>query len=112
MRAGPLDRFLTVALPLARRDLVVAGTLAFAHTVGEFGVVLMLGGNIPGATRMVSIAIYDHVEVLEYPQAHLLSALMLGFTLLVGFLPVPTRNPRYSCSKLLWAPVCCVSRAR
>lgn len=83
LRAGPLDRFFSIALPLTQRDLFVAATLAFAHTVGEFGVVLMLGGNIPGATRMVSIAIYDHVEVLEYRQAHLLSALMLGFTLLV-----------------------------
>src|SRR5690606_12427450 len=66
LRAGPLDRLFSVALPLARRDVVVAATLAFAHTVGEFGVVLMLGGNIPGQTRTVSVAIFDHVEALEY----------------------------------------------
>jgi len=72
--AGPLDRFLSVALPLARPGLVTAAVLGFTHTVGEFGVVLMLGGNIPGATRVLSVQIYDHVEALQYAQAHLLSA--------------------------------------
>lgn len=72
--AGPLDRFFSVALPLARPGLVTAAVLGFTHTVGEFGVVLMLGGNIPGATRVLSVQIYDHVEALQYAQAHLLSA--------------------------------------
>jgi molybdate transport system permease protein len=81
--AGPLDRFFTVVVPLTRPAFVTAATLGFAHTVGEFGVVLMIGGNIPGATQVVSIAIYDHVEQLEYADAHLLSGLLLGFSLLV-----------------------------
>jgi molybdate transport system permease protein len=68
--AGPLDRFFTVALPLARPGFITAAVLSFAHTVGEFGVVLMLGGNIPGKTRVVSVQIYDHVEAMEYAQAH------------------------------------------
>jgi len=85
LRAGPLDRFFTVALPLARRGLVTALTLGFAHTVGEFGVVLMIGGNIPGKTKVLSIAIYDHVEALEYAQAHILSAGLLLFSFLVLF---------------------------
>lgn len=83
--AGPLDRFFSIALPLARGGLVTAATLGFAHTVGEFGVVLMIGGNIPGKTQVVSIAIYDHVETLEYAQAHLLSAGLLVFSFLVLF---------------------------
>jgi molybdate transport system permease protein len=78
--AGPLDRFLTVALPLSRRGFVTAATLGFAHTLGEFGVVLMIGGNIPGKTRVVSIAIYDHVENLDYGPAHRLSLLLLLFS--------------------------------
>ena len=81
--AGPLDRFFSVVLPLSRRGYLVATTLAFAHTVGEFGVVLMIGGNIPGETRVLSIAIYDHVEVLDYASAHLLSAGLLAFSFLV-----------------------------
>jgi molybdate transport system permease protein len=81
--AGPTDRFLTVAVPLARRGFATAATLGFAHTLGEFGVVLMIGGNIPGRTRVVSIAIYDHVESLDYAQAHLLSAILLGFSFAV-----------------------------
>jgi molybdate transport system permease protein len=78
--ASPLDRFFTVLLPLSRPGLLTAATLGFAHTVGEFGVVLMIGGNIPGRTQVLSIAIYDHVEALNYGQAHLLSALMLAFS--------------------------------
>ncbi|MHB8453377.1 MAG: molybdate ABC transporter permease subunit [Acidiferrobacterales bacterium] len=85
LRAGPLDRFFTVALPLARRGLVTAMTLGFAHTIGEFGVVLMIGGNIPGKTQVLSIAIYDHVEALEYAKAHELSAGLLVFSFLVMF---------------------------
>ncbi|MET0378104.1 MAG: molybdate ABC transporter permease subunit [Spongiibacteraceae bacterium] len=80
LRAGPWDRAVSVALPLARNGLLSAAVLAFAHTVGEFGVVLMIGGNIPGATKVLSVAIYDHVEALEYTQAHWLAAGMLVFS--------------------------------
>lgn len=83
LRASPWDRFLTVAVPLARPGFLTAAVLAFAHTVGEFGVVLMIGGNIPGETKVLSVAIYDHVETLEYGQAHLLAGGMLGFSFLV-----------------------------
>ena len=83
--ASPWDRFLTVALPLARPGFVTAAILGFAHTVGEFGVVLMIGGNIPERTRVVSVAIYDHVEALEYAEAHLLAGGMLVFSFLVLF---------------------------
>jgi len=81
--AGPLDRFFTVALPLARPGLLSAVVLGFAHTVGEFGVVLMIGGNIPGQTRVLSVALYDHVEALEYAPAHWLAGSMLLFSFLV-----------------------------
>ena len=81
--AGPLDRFFSVALPLARPGFITAAILSFAHTVGEFGVVLMLGGNIPGVTRVVSVQIYDHVEALEYAQAHWLAGGMVVFSFLV-----------------------------
>ena len=83
--ASPIDRFLTVAVPLARPGFLTAAVLGFAHTIGEFGVVLMIGGNIPGETQVLSIAIYDHVESLEYAHAHLLSLglLVLSFVLLV-----------------------------
>ena len=77
--AKPLDRFFTVALPLARPGYLTATVLGFAHTLGEFGVVLMIGGNLPGATRVLSISIYEHVEVLEYGKAHLLSGVLLAF---------------------------------
>lgn len=80
MRANTLSLFWQVVMPLSRRGFLTAATLAFAHTVGEFGVVLMVGGNIPHETRMVSIAIFDHVETLEYAQAHVLSAIMLIFS--------------------------------
>jgi len=85
LRAHPLDRFFSVALPLARHGFLTASVLGFAHTVGEFGVVLMIGGNIPGETQVLSIAIYDHVESLEYAQAHWLAGglLLLSFTLLL-----------------------------
>lgn len=76
--AGPWDRFLTVALPLSRRGFLTAATLGFAHTLGEFGVVLMIGGNIPGKTQVVSIAIYDHVEALDYARAHWLAGTLLA----------------------------------
>ena len=83
LRAGPWDRFFSVALPLARPGLVTASVLGFAHTVGEFGVVLMIGGNIPGQTRVLSVAIYDHVEAGEYADAHRLAAGMVVFALAV-----------------------------
>ena len=83
--ASKLDRFFTVAVPLARSGFITATVLGFAHTVGEFGVVLMIGGNIPGETGVLSIAIYDHVEAMEYGQAHLLAGglLVLSFAMLV-----------------------------
>lgn len=81
--ASPLDAFFSVVLPLARPGFLTAGILTFAHTVGEFGVVLMIGGNLPGITRVVSVQIYDHVEALEYGQAHRLAAVMLIFAFLV-----------------------------
>jgi len=83
--ASPLDRFFTVAVPLARSGFMTATVLGFAHTVGEFGVVLMIGGNIPGETGVLSIAIYDHVEAMEYGQAHWLSGglLILSFIMLL-----------------------------
>ena len=83
LRAGPWDTFFSVVLPLARPGFITAGVLGFAHTVGEFGVVLMIGGNIPDKTRVVSVQIYDHVEALEYAQAHWLAAGMLAFSFVV-----------------------------
>jgi len=83
LRAGPWARFVHVALPLARRGVVTAAVLGFAHTVGEFGVVLMIGGNIPGATRVISTQLYNHVESLEYPEAHRLAAGLLVFSFVV-----------------------------
>ena len=92
LRAAPLDAFFSVALPLAKPGVLTATILGFAHTVGEFGVVLMIGGNIPGQTRVVSVQIYDHVEALEYTQAHWLSAGMVLFSFLV-LLALYTLNP-------------------
>ncbi|WP_310449561.1 molybdate ABC transporter permease subunit [Sulfuritalea sp.] len=83
LRAAPLDAFFSVALPLARPGFLTATILGFAHTVGEFGVVLMIGGNIPDKTRVVSVQIYDHVEALEYAQAHWLAGGMVVFAFLV-----------------------------
>lgn len=81
--AAPLDTFRNVVLPLSSRGFLTATVLTFAHTVGEFGVVLMVGGNIPGRTKMISIAIYEHVETLRYTEAHVLSAILLIFSFLV-----------------------------
>jgi molybdate transport system permease protein len=97
LRASPLDAFFTVAVPLALPGFLTASILTFAHTVGEFGVVLMIGGNIPGVTRVASVQIYDHVEALEYVQAHRLSAVMLVFSFLVllalyAWRPKPVRG--------------------
>ena len=80
LRAGPLDAFWHVALPLARPGYLTGAVMGFAHTLGEFGVVLMIGGNIPGQTRTISVQIYDHVEALEYAQAHWLAGGMLVFS--------------------------------
>ena len=86
LRASPLDRFLTVAVPLARPGFLTAVVLGFAHTLGEFGVVLMIGGNIPGETQVLSIAIYDHVEAVDYARAHWLAGglLLASFLLLLA----------------------------
>jgi molybdate transport system permease protein len=81
--AGPIDRFFTVVLPLAKPGFMTATILGFAHTVGEFGIVLMIGGSIPSETRVVSVQIYDHVESLEYAQAHALSGVMIVFSFVV-----------------------------
>ncbi len=83
LRAGPMDTFFSVVLPLCRPGLVTGCIMSFAHTVGEFGVVLMVGGNIPGVTRVVSVQIFDHVEALEYADAHRLAAVMLAFSFAV-----------------------------
>ena len=83
LRASPMDAFFTVALPLARPGFITAGVLGFAHTVGEFGVVLMIGGNIPGKTQVLSMAIYNHVEAMEYTHAHWLAGGMLVFSFAV-----------------------------
>jgi molybdate transport system permease protein len=93
--AAPLDRFWTVASPLALRGYVSAVVLTFAHTLGEFGVVLMVGGNIPGSTKVISIAIFEHVETLEYAQAHVLAAGLLAFSfvVLVGVYTLNRRMP-------------------
>lgn len=97
--ASPIDRFFTIAVPLARPGFLTATVLGFAHTIGEFGVVLMIGGNIPGQTQVLSIAIYDHVEVLEYTQAHWLSGglLLLSFILLIS---VYALNRHYALPKI------------
>lgn len=96
LRARPLDAFFTVALPLARPGFVTAAILSFAHTVGEFGVVLMIGGNIPNRTRVVSTQIYGHVEALEYAQAHWLAGgmVLFSFAVLLGLALLNRRNPR------------------
>ena len=86
LRAGPWDRFVTVVLPLARPGFLTASVLGFAHTVGEFGVVLMIGGNIPGATRVLSVALYGHVEAMDLGKAHVLAAGMVGFGFVVMLL--------------------------
>lgn len=83
LRANPWDTFFSVIVPLAKPGFITGAILGFAHTVGEFGVVLMIGGNIPGKTRVVSVQIYDHVEALEYLQAHWLAGSMLVFSFLV-----------------------------
>ena len=94
LRASPLDAFITVAIPAAARGYLTAIVLTFAHTIGEFGVVLMVGGNIPGRTKVISIAIYEHVERINYAEAHMLSGGLLAFSFIV-LLFVYTINRRY-----------------
>jgi molybdate transport system permease protein len=95
LRASPLDAFMNVAVPLSARGFLTAVVLTFAHTIGEFGVVLMVGGNIPGETRVISIAIYEHVETLRYAEAHVLSAglLIFSFCVLLAVYTVNRRPP-------------------
>ena len=83
LRAGPWERFFTVVLPLAKPGFITAAILGFAHTVGEFGIILMIGGNIPGETQVVSVQVYEHVEALEYTQAHQLAGTMVIFSFVV-----------------------------
>ncbi|MBC3411043.1 molybdate ABC transporter permease subunit [Pseudomonas sp. SWRI51] len=94
LRASPWDTFVHVVLPLARPGFVTASILGFAHTVGEFGVVLMIGGNIPDKTRVVSVQIFDHVEAMEYAQAHWLAGAMLVFSFLVLLMLYAGRRSR------------------
>ena len=94
LRASPWDAFWSVAVPLARPGFISGAILGFAHTVGEFGVVLMIGGNIPEKTRVVSVLIYDHVEAMEYAQAHVLAGGMVAFSFVV-LLALYTFNPQH-----------------
>jgi molybdate transport system permease protein len=93
LRATPLDQFFTIIFPLARSGFLTAAVLGFAHTIGEFGVVLMIGGNIPNSTQVLSIAIYDHVEALDYSSAHWLSGglLILSFLMLISVYAINRR---------------------
>lgn len=92
--ASPLDAFMNVVLPMSTRGIVTALVLTFTHTLGEFGVVLMVGGNIPGETRVISIAIYEHVETLRYGEAHVLAAGLLTVSF-IGLLIVYGLNRRF-----------------
>ena len=94
LRARPLDTFFSVAAPMALRAYITASVLTFAHTIGEFGVVLMVGGNIPGQTKVISIAIYEHVESINYAEAHVLSSILLAFSFAVLLL-VYSLNRRF-----------------
>ncbi len=98
LRAGPWDTFVSVVLPMAVPGLIRAAVIGFAHTVGEFGVVLMIGGNIPGQTRVISVQLYEHVESLEYGQAHSLAALLLVFSF-ISLLVLAWVSPRRSLSR-------------
>lgn len=93
LRANPWDAFFSVVLPLARPGFVTAAILAFAHTVGEFGVVLMIGGNLPGVTRVASVQIYDYVDAMDYAQAHRLAAVLLLFSFVVLLVVYGARRP-------------------
>lgn len=97
--AGMVDRFFTVILPLCRGGFIVAATLSFAHTVGEFGVILMLGGSIPGETKVLSVLIYDHTEAMNYAAAHRLSLMLLVFSFVVLFV-VYSLNRRFQVARI------------
>jgi len=99
LRAGPLDVFFTIVVPLARPGFLSAAVLGFAHTVGEFGIVLMLGGNIPDKTRVVSVQIYDYVEAYEYAHAHLLAGGMMAFSFMVLLALYITNPSKKLCSR-------------
>ncbi len=96
LRAGPIDRFFSVLFPLAKPGFITAAILGFAHTVGEFGIVLMIGGNIPGSTQVISVQIYDHVEAMEYSQAHMLSGSLIVFSFLVLLIVYSVQRKRTS----------------
>jgi molybdate transport system permease protein len=100
LRAGPIDRFFTVLLPLCRTGFITAAVLGFAHTLGEFGVVLMIGGNIPGETQVLSVQLYEHVEALDYPRAHRLAALMLALSFITMLLLHGLRSGKRSAKVL------------
>lgn len=97
--ASPRDRFTSIVLPLSKHAYLTAAVLCFAHTLGEFGVVLMIGGNIPGETRVLSIAIYDHVESIQYQNAHLLSASLLVFSVMILLLVYRGKRQQFSVVK-------------
>jgi molybdate transport system permease protein len=97
--AGTLDRFFTVSIPLARHGFLIACVMTFAHTVGEFGIVLMIGGNIPEETRVVSVALFDYVEALDYARAHALAASLIGFAF-TALMTVEWLNHRAGQSKM------------
>jgi molybdate transport system permease protein len=96
--AGPIDRFFTIVFPLTKASVITAASLGFAHTVGEFGVILMIGGNIPGETRVLSIALFDHVEAFDYAKAHMLAiSLLIGSMVLLSaiyLLNLPNKKPK------------------
>ncbi len=100
--SSPLDRFFSVILPLSQRSFITAFSLGFAHTIGEFGVVLMIGGNIPGETQVLSIALYDHVETLQYGQAHQLAAGLLAFSLILLMFLYSTNRSAKQRPQLRW----------
>jgi molybdate transport system permease protein len=95
LRASPLDTFFTIVLPMSKNGILTAVVLTFAHTVGEFGVILMIGGNIPGVTQVVSVQIYDHVESMQYHSAHQLSAIMLVFSFFILLLLQVWKRTRF-----------------
>ena len=98
--AGPIDRFFTIVLPLTKASFITAASLGFAHTVGEFGVILMIGGNIPGETRVLSIALFDHVEAFDYAKAHILAiSLLIGSMILLACVYL-LNLPRHKTDKL------------
>lgn len=99
--AGPLDRFFTIVLPITKTSFITAASLGFAHTVGEFGVILMIGGNIPGETRVLSIALFDHVEAFDYAKAHILAvSLLIGSMILLASIYLLNMPKRMGSNKI------------